>query len=92
MPPEILSAPRWMAEFRPCFLGGSSYAVNLNGHTDVALCDSLASAELDAARRNYQAGSYTFPQQFGQCRRRRVGRLVVSKQVWPCFIKRELGT
>lgn len=59
------AAPYWTVKYRAGFLGGQWYAVNLNGHTDVARFDDRAKAELDAARRNYEAGSYPLPSQFG---------------------------
>ena len=56
----------WRAEPRHGLLSGKwRYAVNLNNHTDVAWFDTQREAELDAARRNYEHGSYARPRMLG---------------------------
>lgn len=59
------AVPKWSAQWRRGLIGPDRYASNLNGHTDVALFDTLAEAERDAARRNYAAGSYPLPRLLG---------------------------
>lgn len=56
---------RWEAQYRLGLLGRGWWTVNMNNHTDTGCYDEQASAQLEAARMNYQNGSYYRPTQFG---------------------------
>jgi hypothetical protein len=59
--------PGWYsARYRPHVLGaGGTYAVNLNDHTDVDSGLTEEDASREAARRNFERGSYPRPRQLG---------------------------
>jgi hypothetical protein len=57
---------KWEAQSRPPLLSDKwIHAVVLNNHTEVAHFDTLAEAQLDAAKRNYAMGSYHLPPLLG---------------------------
>ena len=64
---EGFGAPQYYrAEPRTSLLRGFNlYAVNMNGHTDVATYGTRCEAELDAARRNYVECCGHSPEQLG---------------------------